>query len=128
MSYAGPASRGKRAPEMESSIAGHVQRSELTPQPANPRWPSRSSRRDQTTAFAAGIAIGLAVGAGIALLFAPQSGEDTREAIADRGRRLAHRGSDAWDDLRDELQDAMRNRRAAWRRNGRERHGRKELV
>jgi gas vesicle protein len=51
------------------------------------------------------------VGAGVALLFAPQSGEDTRHAIADRGRRLAHHGGNVWDDLRDELESAMRDGR-----------------
>jgi gas vesicle protein len=58
------------------------------------------------------------MGAGLALLFAPQSGEDTRHDIAvggrrlaRRGRRLAHRGRDAWDDLRDELHDAWRRKR-----------------
>ena len=118
MSYAGPVSRGKRASELESTAPGRLRNLDLTPRSPNPQWPSRSRRRDRTTAFAAGIAIGLAVGAGVALLFAPQSGEDTREAIADRGRRVADRGRDAWDDLRDELGDAMRRRRMAWRHDG----------
>jgi hypothetical protein len=111
MSYAGPSSRGKRAAQLESTTPGRLQNIDLSPRSPNPQWPSRSSRRDQRAAFAAGIAIGLAVGAGVALLFAPQSGEDTRHAIADRSRRLAHRGGDVWDDLREELRGAMRNGR-----------------
>jgi gas vesicle protein len=59
------------------------------------------------------LAIGIAVGAGVALLIAPQSGEDTRHAIARRGRKLTRRGRDAWDDLRDELRAARRRRRRA---------------
>jgi len=58
--------------------------------------------------FSTGIALGAALGAGVALLFAPSSGEETRAAIARRGARLAHQGRDVWDDLRDELQWATR--------------------
>jgi len=62
------------------------------------------------TVFAAGIALGLAVGVGTALLFAPQTGEETRYAIARRARRLRHRGGDAWEDLRRELGRAAKRR------------------
>jgi hypothetical protein len=48
------------------------------------------------------------LGAGVALLLAPYSGEETRAAILRRGVRLAHQGRDAWEDLRDELQWAAR--------------------
>jgi gas vesicle protein len=67
-------------------------------------------------AFAVGIALGLTIGAGTALLFAPQTGTDTRRAIVRKGRRLSQRGSDAWDDLRDELSRAARRGRQAFRR------------
>jgi hypothetical protein len=106
MSYAGPSPSGKRSAQLESTTPGRLRNLDLSTRSPNPQWPSRWRRRDRTTAFVAGAAIGLVVGAGIALLFAPRSGEDTRNAIADRGRRLAHRGGDAWDDLRDELQRA----------------------
>lgn len=49
--------------------------------------------------FATGIAIGLAVGTGIALLMAPQSGELTRRKLRSRAQDV----SDRWEDLRDEL-------------------------
>jgi gas vesicle protein len=39
--------------------------------------------------FAAGLLIGALVGAGIALLVAPSSGEETRRLIRRRARRLA---------------------------------------
>ena len=39
--------------------------------------------------FAAGLVLGALIGAGLALLFAPQSGEDTRRLIKRRARRFA---------------------------------------
>ena len=54
------------------------------------------------------LAIGVLVGAGAALLLAPQSGEEFRSEIAGGTRRLRGRAGDAWDDLRDELRWAAR--------------------
>ncbi len=63
-----------------------------------------------------GVIAGALVGAGVALLLAPQSGEETRERIADRARRLGSRADASWDDLRDELRRLRRrSRRAATR-------------
>ena len=53
--------------------------------------------------FAAGLAAGLTIGAGVALLLAPASGEETREYLFDRARDLRGRADEGWDDLRDEL-------------------------
>jgi hypothetical protein len=121
MSYAGPEGRASRPQEKESTIPGRLGNVNLparAPGVAVEPWPSRTRRRDRRIGLAAGLAIGVAVGAGLAILFAPQSGEDTRHDIvsggrrlARRGRRLARRGHDAWDDLRDELQDAWRRKR-----------------
>lgn len=61
--------------------------------------------------FAVGALIGAAVGAGAALLLAPQTGEEARQGLARRGRRLRARTENAWDDLRDELQLAARRGR-----------------
>src|SRR5205823_10338052 len=70
--------------------------------------------------FAAGAVLGITLGAGAALLFAPQSGERTRHDIARRGRRLRSRTADAWDDLRHELRfAARRSRRKLARKLGR---------
>jgi len=117
MSYAGPASRQHGAPNIApmgstemSSRSGFTTTSTLRPRPLPER------RRDTYLAFAAGIALGLTIGAGTALLFAPQAGTETRRAIVRRGRRLSRRGSDAWDDLRDELSRAARRGRQAFRR------------
>jgi gas vesicle protein len=113
MSYAGPAARSKRASTIEpirveaGSRSGVGRRSAYAPRGA--------SSSKSTTFFAAGIAVGIAVGAGVALLFAPHSGADTRRLIARRGRRLGRRGRDAWGDLAYELKSAAKRRRKAWR-------------
>jgi hypothetical protein len=63
---------------------------------------------ERVALFGTGIALGAALGAGVALLFAPSSGEEIRAAIARGGVRLAHQGRDVWEDLRDELEWAGR--------------------
>jgi hypothetical protein len=97
MSYAGPVSRGKRAPDKS---------------PARRSVGAAADHRP-TAAFTAGILLGVIVGAGAALLLAPRSGVATRRALARRRERLARRGHDAWDDLRLEFQRALKQRRAA---------------
>lgn len=64
-------------------------------------------RRGRTT-FLAGLGIGLAVGAAVALLLAPRSGAETRQALRLRGRRVRNKASDAWEDLRLELAKTAR--------------------
>lgn len=49
--------------------------------------------------------VGLAIGAGVALLFAPQSGEETRRQLRRRARRAAHLARDAAGDLSDTMVD-----------------------
>ena len=61
--------------------------------------------------FAAGLLIGALVGAGVALLMAPQSGEETRRALARRARRLAEDARDRYDDVRHQLRRARERRR-----------------
>ncbi len=51
----------------------------------------------------AGIAVGALLGAGAALLFAPQSGEDTRDLISQRAQQLGGRVSERFDDVRDDF-------------------------
>jgi len=117
MSYAGPASRPRSTPNIESSgsteLPGQSGVRALKPLRQQPHL---DGRRDTIAAFAAGIALGLTIGAGAALLFAPQSGPDTRRALARKGRRLTRRGHDAWDDLREELAGSARRGRRAFRR------------
>ena len=54
--------------------------------------------------FGLGIALGALVGSGTALLFAPQSGDEMRDRIRRRAKRLRGDARDAWDELRDELE------------------------
>lgn len=59
--------------------------------------------------FAAGVAVGAVLGAAVALLMAPATGEETRHSISRRVRRL--RGDDdLWDELAEELQQAASER------------------
>jgi gas vesicle protein len=68
--------------------------------------------------------IGVALGAGAALLLAPGSGLETRTAIRRQARVAGHRATDAWGALADELAAVARRgrrrarralRRAQWR-------------
>jgi len=86
MSYAGPAASNR-----ESSLPILLPR-------AIP-----SAIKHDSAVFAAGLAIGVVFGAGVALMLAPRSGAGTRRALARRGRRVARRGGDVWDALRETL-------------------------
>ena len=86
--------------------------------PTEPVGSSFEEERDWRGAgiLSLGIIAGALVGAGVALLLAPQSGEETRDRIADRARRLGSRADASWEDLRDELRRLRRrSRRAATR-------------
>ena len=61
-----------------------------------------------TSSFAAGLLLGGLIGAGLALLFAPQSGEETRRLIRRRTKRLAADARDRYDDLKDRVRRARR--------------------
>ena len=76
---------------------------------------SRNESRP-VTATTVGIAVGLLVGAGIALLFAPHEGWESRRRLRSHLRRVHHRGLDAWDELSHELHTARRKLRRARRR------------
>jgi gas vesicle protein len=52
-----------------------------------------------------GFFIGLLIGAGAALLFAPQSGEETRDQLRDRGRKLRDDARARADDLQERFED-----------------------
>ena len=48
--------------------------------------------------------LGLAVGAGLALLFAPKTGEETRRTIKDQGKKLRAIAGERADELQDSLE------------------------
>jgi hypothetical protein len=59
--------------------------------------------------FTAGVAVGAILGATVALLLAPASGDETRHSIARRVRNI--RGDDdVWDELAEELERATAER------------------
>lgn len=58
---------------------------------------------DRIGFFAAGVTVGIAIGAGAALLLAPRSGEDTRTLIRSRAQDLADRVADRRDRIRDDI-------------------------
>jgi hypothetical protein len=90
-----------------------------TEAPARPGTPWRRRRgagrpyteqRDWARAgfFGAGLALGALLGAGAALLYAPQSGFETRTYLVGRARRMRARATDRWDELGAELRSAAR--------------------
>ena len=112
MSYAGKVVRGRRAatPGIHRWEGGA---GPLRAESRVVRTDARESDLDwkQIAVFATGVLVGLSVGAGVALLVAPQSGRETRRELVRRGRRIKRRSADAWDDLRDELRQAARRGR-----------------
>jgi len=52
--------------------------------------------------------LGAAIGAGLGILFAPQSGERTRRDLAMRGRKLRDKAADTIDELGDEVRERGR--------------------
>jgi len=71
---------------------------------------------DSIGIFGAGLAVGLALGAGLALLLAPRSGEETRELLGERSRWLTDRMAGGFDDLREGMERATRRSRRKLRR------------
>jgi hypothetical protein len=62
--------------------------------------------------FVAGLALGALVGAGLALLFAPQSGEETRRLVSRKAKHLAREARDRYDDAKQKVHRARRERHA----------------
>ena len=63
--------------------------------------------RDEATgsSFALGLFAGAVIGAGVALLFAPKTGDQTRELLGQQYRGLADRVSDATESLRQQARE-----------------------
>ncbi|MEO8295532.1 MAG: YtxH domain-containing protein [Gemmatimonadota bacterium] len=61
-----------------------------------------------TRNFIAGLAVGAAIGAGIALLYAPDRGVTTRKRLGRRMRRLKHSTGESVHELKSALRKEMR--------------------
>lgn len=59
--------------------------------------------------------LGIAIGAGIALLFAPQTGEDARAEVRRTARRVKRKARDIADTGRDAVEDIARTGKSAAR-------------
>ena len=133
MSFGGTVTRGRRGAGSGARTDGPRRPASATdpggrPGPATPEDDGEIDW-ERVAVFSTGIALGAALGAGVALLLAPYSGEETRAAILRRGARLAHQGRDAWDDLRDELQwAARRGKRRVGRRVQRARWAAEDFI
>jgi gas vesicle protein len=145
MSYAGKAARGRRNAHQDGdSVTGTARRRAAAPAAPAPSLdreiafsPGTRAQRliagsedsevdwQRVALFATGTLLGAVVGAGAALLLAPQAGEETRRDLARQGRRLRARTADAWDDLRDELQWAAHRGRRRLQRSFRDRRARR---
>jgi gas vesicle protein len=72
------------------------------------------TRGERLRALGVGLLLGAAIGAGAALLMAPQSGNDTRKQLRRGARRLASRSSSAvsdwWDDTDREARRLLRRK------------------
>ena len=68
------------------------------------------------TSFLTGILVGATVGAGLALLFAPGSGDATRRLIRRRARAVTHEAADSLASARDEARQAFREKKEALRK------------
>ena len=98
---AAPSRTGSRAPLKRPATNGR-------PAGKRPATTAPTASRRPSTTFLAGLGIGLALGAAAALLLAPRSGAETRQALRSRGRKVRNRARDAWEDLRIELEATRR--------------------
>ena len=133
MSYAGPSRGAGSARTARSSRTASTAARTPASRGGNAAAPSPNGLETdwgQIALFGAGLALGITLGAGAALLTAPRTGEETRAVLRGRVGRLrrtaGRKSHDAWDELRDELagvKHAIRRRklkRAAARERGRE--------
>ena len=124
MSYAGP-SRTSAASHRASRTTGTGGSRSSRATAASAYIPTDHESNGETdwqevALFGAGLALGVILGAGGALLTTPRTGAETRAALVARAARLrrstVRSSQNAWDELRDELRQAKRNRRERKRR------------
>lgn len=64
-----------------------------------------------TMSFVSGLLLGAALGSGLALILAPQSGRRTRRDLVRSIEDVADTAAERWDDVTDELRYAVRSKR-----------------
>lgn len=64
-------------------------------------------QESQVFNFVSGLLLGAVIGAGIALLAAPQSGRRTRRRIRKAAGDIKHTASDRWDELADDVKEKV---------------------
>lgn len=111
-----PARRGSRRRRNRASDAVAGQLDEYESEDPVGRSFDEAPDWDRVGIFGAGLAIGIALGAGVALLLAPRSGEETRELLGERTRYLGGRMAGGIDDLRGGVERATRRSRRKVRR------------
>lgn len=121
MSFAPRSTARPRPPKPSQSPSGQPAAGSPVLLPAEPDAPSGSPYEEDVNwgrvgALSAGIVIGAVLGAGLALLYAPQSGRETRRNLARRARRAGGRAGDAWDDLGDWFADLAHRKGKGLRR------------
>ncbi len=116
MSYAGSDSSDRTAvarngddPQVATSdrtaVAQGVSRGRMTTHDGRGRPTARGIRT-----LSAGITIGVFLGAAVALLLTPLSGDEARDRLAREARRLRRTATDRWEDLEDDIR--FRGRRS----------------
>ena len=79
----------------------------------------RNDEQHSGVAFVLGFTLGLAVGAGAAVLFAPQSGRRTRRAIRRTAEEMGDTATEKWREVRDEATGRLRDFREETERRAR---------
>lgn len=81
--------------------------STVSPRPRGKSY-DESMQWKHAAIFGAGVALGAVIGAGAALLYAPQSGEETRGLLSERAHQFGGRIGDRFDDVKGDLGWYMR--------------------
>ena len=66
-----------------------------------------SDRRNEVVGFVSGLLLGAIIGAGLALLAAPDSGRDTRKRLRKAAVGMRDDAADRWDELADDVKEKV---------------------
>lgn len=64
-------------------------------------------RRSQIAGFVSGLLLGAIIGAGVALLAAPESGRTTRKRLRKAASGVKSEATDRWDELTEDVKDKV---------------------